>query len=224
MTKRLSPKAQLEHSGRLWFREAMTEEDLAACDAAWDLGARPGARLGTSGPLAMVLAPGGRLTELISRVLPCARPVRVVSFDKAPGCNWSVPWHQDRIISVKAKQAVPGFRNWSCKGGTWHCEPPADLLDSMLFVRLHLDDCDDENGALEIALGSHREGVIPAPSAAAAAASLTTEICRARRGDLLVLKMLTLHRSCAAKQPSRRRTFRIDFAPTALPNPLEWTG
>ncbi len=90
----------------------------------------------------------------------------------------------------------------------------------MLFVRLHLDDTDSGNGAMEIALGSHLQGAISASSAASLAANCQTEICAAKRGDVLVLNMLTLHRSAPSRSESERRAIRIDFAGEALPEPL----
>ena len=48
------------------------------------------------------------------------------------------------------------------------------------------------------------------------------EMCTAKRGDVLVLKMLTLHRSGVAKIAKSRREVRIDFAAFDLPKPLKW--
>jgi len=30
-----------------------------------------------------------------------AQPVRAIMFDKTPGANWSLGWHQDRTIAVR---------------------------------------------------------------------------------------------------------------------------
>jgi ectoine hydroxylase-related dioxygenase (phytanoyl-CoA dioxygenase family) len=184
MTRRCNPSEQFERDGRVWLRNALLGENLIAFDRAWDLGARPGARLATTGPLSKALAFDSPLSAIVAELLPLARAVRVISFNKTPQNNWGVPWHQDRVISVREKHALPGYGNWSQKNGIWHCEPPLALLDRMLFVRLHLDDTDNENGAMQIVPGSHKEGVIPADSAAAFARSRPTEICHARRGDV----------------------------------------
>lgn len=48
------------------------------------------------------------------------------------------------------------------------------------------------------------------------------EICEADRGDILILKMLTLHGSKPSTVKTDRRVFRIDFASTDLPTPLNW--
>lgn len=92
----------------------------------------------------------------------------------------------------------------------------------MLFVRIHLDQADHENGAMKIAVGSHNEGIIPSGRAKDIVTSFPTESCDAKRGDILVLKMLTLHCSESSAQPSNRRVFRVDFASFNLPKPLRW--
>ena len=52
------------------------------------------------------------------------------------------------------------------------------------------------------------------------------EICDARRGDLLFVKALALHRSSSSSAPSggHRRALRIDYSSEELPFPLEWVS
>jgi hypothetical protein len=150
-------------------------------------------------------------------------PVRIIAFNKSENANWRVPWHQDRVIAVAAKADVAGYKNWTSKSGTWHCEPPQAILDGMLFVGVHRDDTNQSNGAMEIALGSHAHGVIHAANAEEVASACPIETCAAKRGDVLILKMLTLHSSQPAKVPSARRVLRMDFASTQLPSPLSWS-
>ncbi|MEO1308320.1 MAG: phytanoyl-CoA dioxygenase family protein [Pseudomonadota bacterium] len=213
---------QFEQDGRIWFRNAISEQDLADFDAAVDLEAKAGQRVDTSPALTRALAPGQSLRAAIGQIDPQAKPVRIVGFNKSSQSNWAVPWHQDRAIAVADKAEVYGFRNWTKKSGTWHCEPPTALLDDMLFVRVHLDDSDDTNGAMRIAVGSHAKGIVPADRAATEARNFPNETCSAKRGDVLVLKMLTLHASSPAATESTRRVLRIDFTSSELPSPLRW--
>jgi hypothetical protein len=118
--------------------------------------------------------------------------------------------------------AVPRFGNWSQKAGVWHCEPPTDFLNDMVFVRLHLDATDADTGPMEIALGSHKAGAVPAGQAQIIADLYPTELCIAARGDILVLHMLILHRSRSALAATQRRTLRVDYAAAPLPPSLEW--
>lgn len=205
-----SSAESLAATGRLWLRDALTEVELAPLD-----GLKHNARLATLSAL-------GPLTKLIHTLLPSAQPTRAVAFNKTPEANWGVPWHQDRIIAVKARHDIAGYTNWSAKQGQWHCEPPLALLQNMLFVRLHLDPCDASTGAMEIALGSHVEGAVVATQAEATANRYPLELCTARRGDVLILNMLTLHRSLPATIATTRRTLRVDYTAAALPPPLQW--
>ena len=205
----------------LWFRNALDQAALARIDRIAEAADRPGGRPDWTAPdLAQALAP---VTDLLRQhALPGARLVRVTWFTKDARTNWGVPWHQDRIIAVAAREDLPGFGNWSRKSGVWHCEPPPSVFDQMRFVRLHLDACDAANGAMEIALGSEAAGVVPEAMAAATAARYPTEICTAARGDVQVLPMLVLHRSRPAQNSAPRRALRLDFTATDLPAPLAW--
>lgn len=199
----------------------MSEEELAPLDGLVTA-ERPGVRLEPSSCVHTALGESGTLGRMLEAIEPGVRPVRAVVFNKTERNNWGVPWHQDRVISVRDRVDLPGFRNWSRKSGAWHCEPPARILDDMLFVRVHLDDTDSANGAMEIALGSHRAGVVGSTDAERVAAVCETEICTAERGDVLVLKMKVLHRSLPADSVSNRRVLRIDYASFDLPPPLKW--
>src|SRR5262249_44667292 len=84
--------------------------------------------------------------------------VRAIFFDKVPGSNWSLFWHQDNVISVAARVDVPGYAGWSNKAGVWQVQPPAQVLTGMLALRVHLDDCGLDNGPLRVLPGSHRFG------------------------------------------------------------------
>ncbi|MEJ6403622.1 phytanoyl-CoA dioxygenase family protein [Yoonia sp. 2307UL14-13] len=203
----------------MWERSALGHAALQALDAVFATRGKPGARLTLNATLQRALTPVDRL---IRRRVPDMRPVRAVAFDKSPETNWALPWHQDRVIAVKQKVDVAGFTNWTRKGDVWHCEPPAGLLNEMLFVRIHLDDADAAAGAMELAEGSHAAGLVATDRAATLAASYPSHICTALRGDILILPMLTLHRSVAATKPAVRRVLRVDYAAFALPAPLAW--
>lgn len=87
--------------------------------------------------------------------------VRGLFFDKVPGANWSLTWHQDVTIAVAERHDTSGFGPWSVKAGVTHVHAPAEVLARMVAVRIHLDDCPAENGALQVIPGSHRMGKPP---------------------------------------------------------------
>ena len=223
MASNSAPNSDFEKSGRIWLRDAISQDDLLHFDAAADLATKAGARVTSSEALAAALAAKGSLIRSIAAIDPNAQPVRVVAFNKTQGTNWGVPWHQDRVIAVADRHDVHGFTNWTKKSDVWHCVPPQHILDQMLFVRIHLDDTDETNGAMEIAVGSHVNGFVPSSAAKATACRHTIENCDAKRGDVLILKMLTLHASKPSETNSNRRVFRVDFASSSLPAPLAWT-
>jgi len=218
----VSHKNEFEKNGRIWLRDAISEDDLLKFDAAAVLDSKAGVRVKISSALSAALASHGSLMQAISTINPVAKPVRVLAFNKTPDTNWGVPWHQDRVIAVADQQDVQGYDKWTKKSDVWHCEPPQQVLDEMLFVRIHLDDTDCTNGAMEIAVGSHINGIVPAATAEATAHRYPIESCEAKRGDILVLKMLILHGSKPSTVASNRRVFRIDFASFDLPAPLNW--
>jgi len=212
----------LENEGRLWVREALTEHDLSLLVKISKLEAVAGSRLEWSDILAEAAGTSSKLNDLAQTVLPNAKPVRFVSFNKASSLNWSLPWHQDRVITVKDKVDVKGFKNWSQKAGLWHCEPPTKILEKMIFARVHLDDSDKYNGCLEVLVGSHKYGKIISTDIEKIVAELPKEACIAKRGDVLFVKALTLHRSQASYSQSSRRALRVDYSNHDLPHPLAW--
>ena len=213
---------QLECDGRVWFRNALSEAELQYFDTHCSTGSAPGERLAWTAELDSIVGGGSMLSEMAHSLLPAADPVRLVAFNKSTDSNWLVPWHQDRVIAVREKMPVSGYVNWSNKTGTWHVEPPLSLLEKMIFARVHLDDTDKRNGCLELALGSHSLGHVNALEADEKARVLPHELCRARRGDVLFVKALCLHRSRPSKQATQRRTLRVDYSADAPAPPLQW--
>ena len=82
-------------------------------------------------PAVRTLADSPEVRALVEPVLGIdARPVRGLLFDKTPGANWKVAWHQDLSIAVKRRIDVPGFGPWSVKAGVQHVQPPVDVLET----------------------------------------------------------------------------------------------
>ena len=143
-------------------------------------------------------------------------------FDKSADRNWGLSWHQDRAIAVKERVDTPGFKNWTVKHGIPHVEAPQHILDRIVTLRLHLDDCGADNGPLEVAFGSHRCGVLTKSEIAARLPEMDCGPCLAAAGDVLAMRGLTVHRSGPAREPSHRRVLHVDYTDTELPAGLEW--
>lgn len=174
-------------------------------------------------PIAGRLAQSPLIRALVQPVLGAnAQLVRSILFSKNEAANWQVAWHQDLAIAVRQKVGLEGFVSWSNKDGVPHVQPPVEVLERMLNVRVHLDGADESNGALLVSPGSHRLGRIPAGEAAAAAKRLGSELCVVNAGDALLFRPLTLHASRKVTSSRPRRVIHLEFAGVSLPAPLAW--
>jgi ectoine hydroxylase-related dioxygenase (phytanoyl-CoA dioxygenase family) len=150
------------------------------------------------------------------------RTVRGLFFDKTENANWPVPWHQDLSLAVQKRQDVPGWGKWTVKRGVTHVQPPPEILSRMITMRLHLDDCPAENGALRVIPESHRRGILRHDQVISEA-ERPFEIIPADAGDALFMRPLILHASSPALIPSHRRVLHLEFAPPdLLPKELAW--
>jgi ectoine hydroxylase-related dioxygenase (phytanoyl-CoA dioxygenase family) len=152
-----------------------------------------------------------------------AHPVRALFFDKTAEANWPVLWHQDLTIAVDRRLDLEGFGPWSVKAGVVHVEPPVEVLQSMLAVRLHLDDSHEDNGPLRVLPGTHAMGRLRRDRITELRAEIAEHTCVAPVGSALLMRPLLLHASSPARVPSHRRVVHIEFAAAdILPAPLDW--
>ena len=212
---------QLDPDGAQLFPAAFGPAEVAALRALFS--DRPAsARLGPTHGLSALLAPADVVAQ--SLLGPAARAVSAKFFDKSPERNWSLAWHQDRTIAVRARAHVAGFTDWTVKSGLHHCVPPFGYLARTLTLRIHLDDAGEANAPLLVAPGSHRLGRIAEPEISAALARCGTQTCLAATGDVWACATPILHASEAARAPTRRRVLQLLYSAEALPPPLEWLG
>jgi hypothetical protein len=149
-------------------------------------------------------------------------PVRSIFFNKTSEVNWLVPWHQDLSIAVKERVDLPGYGQWSYKDGVPHVQPPVEILEAMVTIRLHLDDCDESNGPLRVIPGSHRVGRLDAAGIAKFRSTHKEVVCFVHAGDALLMRPLLLHTSSEASAPNHRRVIHLEYAACQLPVGLEW--
>ena len=182
---------------------------------------------GRRGLLALPAVAGwARSPRLLALVRPhVARepfPVRAIFFDKSPEANWLVSWHQDLTLALRSRVEAPGFGPWSVKDGVPHVQPPVELLEQMLTVRLHLDDADESNGALRVLPGSHRLGRLTPAQVQEQRARQADVLCTVAAGDALLMRPLLLHASGRSTSQRHRRVLHIEYASFALPDGLHW--
>jgi hypothetical protein len=227
---------QLDRDGAQHFPRALTPTETAALRNHFATTVAAGTRLapprdgegdhpkgGGGGPALgdLLRAPNKIARQLLG---PAARPVRAVFFEKTPERNWSLGWHQDRTIAVRARVDAPGFTDWTHKSGIHHVVPPFEILERMLTLRLHLDDTGEHNAPLLVAPGSHRLARIAEPQIPAAVSRCGTSACLAAAGDIWAYSTPILHASQRARTPARRRVLQLLYSAEALPGGLEWLG
>ncbi|MCA8829830.1 phytanoyl-CoA dioxygenase family protein [Hymenobacter pini] len=163
-----------------------------------------------------------RLRAALAELFPEQTPhlVKAIYFDKPAGSNWLVAWHQDVMVAVDQRLDLPGYGPWTSKGGETTVLPPREILESIVTVRLHLDDCDATNGALRVVPGSHRLGVIPNEQHPALTPQAVT--CEVPAGGLMLMQPLTLHASQRSTSPRPRRVIHLEFSAAELPTGLQW--
>ena len=150
------------------------------------------------------------------------RAVRATLFDKRPEANWKVPWHQDLTIAVDQRRHVEGFGPWTEKSGVPHAQAPVDVLEGMLAIRVHLDDCDEANGAVRVLPGSHLHGCLGDAAIQQWRQTCRAVSCAVGRGGVIAMRPLLLHSSSASAHPLRRRVIHLEFAARELRGGLCW--
>lgn len=147
--------------------------------------------------------------------------VKSIYFDKPETSNWYVAYHQDLTISVDQKIQLEGFGPWTTKQNQFAVQPPLDILENIYTIRIHLDDTDENNGALKVVPGSHAKGIYRPETIDWTIE--TEEICNVEKGGIMIMKPLILHGSNRTTNGKRRRVVHIEFSEWELPGGLNWS-
>ena len=199
---------------------------LDAAECAQLLGQLPvvtgaGSRTLLAQPWCLDLARRILSADALAGILPSGHiAVQCTFFEKSEAVNWLVPVHQDLSIPVRGRTEAECLRGWSLKEYGWYAQPPLTVLEQLVAVRVHLDECGAEDGPLYVVPGSHAQGVINVSDAC----RLRTgeQACIAKAGDALVMRPLLLHRSSKSSGASRRRVLHFLFGPASMPQGIEW--
>ncbi|HEY0042424.1 MAG TPA: phytanoyl-CoA dioxygenase family protein [Flavisolibacter sp.] len=146
--------------------------------------------------------------------------VKSIYFDKPGDSNWFVSYHQDLTISVDKKVMVEGFGPWSTKQNQYAVQPPLSILENNFTIRIHLDDTNENNGALRVIPSSHAKGIYRADTINWN--DEVEETCNVPKGGIMLMRPLLLHASSRTTNNEKRRVIHIEFSSSDLPMPLEW--
>jgi ectoine hydroxylase-related dioxygenase (phytanoyl-CoA dioxygenase family) len=161
------------------------------------------------------------LRELLSQLFPNGcHLAKAIYFDKPAGSNWLVAWHQDLMINVDQRAELPDFGPWTSKPEGVSVQPPVAVLEDVVTIRIHLDDCDATNGALKVVPGSHQRGVVPAPEIVNFTPAATS--CAVPAGGAMLMKPLLLHASNRSTSKRPRRVIHLEFSSMELPIGIAW--
>lgn len=172
---------------------------------------------------AQTLAHSPTIVAIVAEILGSSfQPVRAILFDKRPNSNWNLGWHQDTKIAIKEKSLdaeTHGYSSWSVKEGIPHVKPPRAVLENMIAVRIHLDECSITNGPLRVIPGTHLRGFISRVSEVQKSREV---VCSCRPGDVILMRPLLLHASSKSESPAHRRVIHIEYSAAQLGGGLEW--
>jgi ectoine hydroxylase-related dioxygenase (phytanoyl-CoA dioxygenase family) len=147
--------------------------------------------------------------------------VKSIYFDKPEQSNWFVSYHRDLTISVENKYETEGFTSWTVKQNQFAVQPPISILENNFTIRIHLDDTDDQNGALRIIPKSHLKGIVRQDKVEENTES--EMICPVKKGGIMIMKPLLLHASNRTTNDKKRRVVHIEFSNQKLPGKLNWS-
>ena len=216
---------QFEENGYAILPSVLEEDECG--EIAAQVTAASGRRAGTRTLLTETwrqkLAQSLEQHPVVTRLLP-PNPITVqcILFDKSPEKDWLVSFHQDLSIPVKEKIDNPECSCWSEKEGIFYVQPPVEVLEQIVAVRVHLDECGPLNGPLRVVPGSHRQGRLAERNIEAERKRLGEVVCCVAKGGALVMRPLLLHASSKVTAPNFRRVLHFVFGPPSLPCGLRW--
>ena len=212
----MNPVAQEEHGFSIYhdvFRPDAMSRILHALDSLVVARSKAGARHLLQVPEVRALATDYRLTEIAQRYVgPAAFPFRATLFDKSAAKNWLVAWHQDTALPLRARVTHPQWGPWTTKGGVLHAIAPASALQSIVALRVHLNDSTDANGPLRVLPGTHARGVLDNESIRELAAAIAPIECTTNSGGVVAMRPLLVHASSKVRVDRPRRVLHIEYA------------
>jgi len=174
---------------------------------------RAGARHVLGVPAVAALAGDSRMIRVAAEHVGASPvPFRATLFDKSSSANWLVVWHQDTALPLRTRVDDPAWGPWSTKSGVLYAHAPASALETVVALRLSLDDSTETNGPLRVLPDTHRRGVLSQEEIDRLAADIAPIDCTVAAGGVVVMHPLTVHASSKAKDDRPRRVLHIEYA------------
>lgn len=152
-----------------------------------------------------------RLNKRIEGLLPSNFvSIQATYFPKCESDNWKVPMHRDFFVPLRERHDAPGWSGWSKKEGVHFARPPAEILESLVAVRVHLEANTSSNGPLFVMPGTH----LGSNNSARVA-------CSVPAGGALAMRPLLLHASSKVNEGTRR-VLHFLFGSAHLQHGLAW--
>jgi len=186
------------------------KEIINSCEGALPdiVGTRNLLRFGWATRLAEELKTRAEISSILgsnSKVIQCNY------FSKNVDNNWYVTLHRDLSIPVAEKVESEHWSGWNIKEGQLYAQPPRRVLESLVAIRIHFEDNDEGNGALQVVKGSHKTN----------SENKDTMVCHVKAGGAVIVSPLILHKSSKLKS-GRRRVLHFVFGPHHLPDGASW--
>jgi ectoine hydroxylase-related dioxygenase (phytanoyl-CoA dioxygenase family) len=147
--------------------------------------------------------------------------VKSIYFDKPQKSNWFVSYHQDLTISVDKKVDIASYGPWTVKQNQFAVQPPLDILNSIYTIRIHLDNTDENNGALKVIPQSHLKGIYRPETVDWTKENET--VCSVAKGGIMLMRPLLLHSSSRTTNNNQRRVIHIELSNADLDAQLNWS-
>ena len=216
---------QFDHLGYAIVDDVLSQTESLQIIAQLDLLGRtgPGMRNLLDEPWCRSLVSKLKANSRIANILPVDLvSIQCTLFDKTPEANWLVAIHQDLSVPVKQRVSHPALGVWSEKDDQLHVQAPVELLGKLIALRLHIDKCGSENGALRVVPGSHRHGRLGQYECCEHRDQHGDATCEVDAAGAMLMRPLLLHASSKARAPLRRRVLHFLFAPKLPGYGLQW--
>ena len=168
-------------------------------------------------PWCQILANNLKNNTQLTSLLPInPMAIQCTLFKKSADKNWLVPLHQDLSIAVRHQFSDTQFTGWSHKQNMLFVQPPAQYMQQLVAVRLHIDDCQHEHGPLKVVAGTHQYGRINESTLPQLRDQKGEQECTLSKGGAVIMRPLIVHSSSKAIQTNGRRVLHFLYAPGDL--------